>query len=509
MVPSISVVGSVADSGFNPKWISGLQLWYDAADSNTLFSGSTGSTLATPSGSVGRWEDKSGNNWHATQSAVANQPLRITGSLFNGLDTVRFDGNDTLVLASQAYGVTKNKNEVSFFVVAATDRKASNGDFLYISTGTSANTGRLVLRNLGVSRVQPLIRRLDTSPATNLNYYRVVPSGSLNLYSLRMKFNVSASSFVANGTEQPLSTNNVPASWSGSIENTDSGVINIGSTNATANFMQGNMGEILFYDRYLTDIERRSIERYLLRKWNIRSYDQKTSSSIDIFTSVDLYLDANNPASNPGSGTTWNDLSGNNRNATLTNGASFAVSESISYVDCDSTNEYVDCGSILNYTSSDFSLSCWARVTTGNSSTFNTILLTNAQNSGEGYLLYVASDNTVINNQILCITYQAAANQINTTLPQGSLGNSWIFYSLVRVSNRVKLYINGVYAQSTVTSITNPVASTSTFTAGAFIGGNQASLVKIGMIIAHSKSLNDQEVLELYNFTKNKYKIVD
>lgn len=509
MVPNVSVIGSVADSGFNPKWISGLQLWFDAADSNTLFSNSTGSTLATPSGSVGRWEDKGPNLWHATQSVAANQPIRITGSLFNGLDTLRFDGVNDNLRISQSLNIATNISESTFFVVATSEVKGTAGDLFFINNG-SGNTPRIVLRTGGSGVIRPLFRRLDGDANYPYATVNISTTGSnmLNCYSVGVKFNPSSSYYYANGSFLIFS-GSLPSSWTGSTSNTTSSFVSIGSQGGTGNYLQGNMGEIIYYNKYLNDIERRAIERYLLRKWNIRSYDQKTSSSIDIFTNVELYLDANNSISNPGSGTTWNDLSGNNRNATLTNGASFAISESINYVDCDGTNEYIDCGNILNYTSENFSLSCWARITTGNSSTFNTILLTNAQSSGQGYLLYVSSDNTAINNQPVFITYQASTNQLNTTNAPALLGNRWVFYSLVREGNIVRIYMNGVYAQLTTTNIINPVTSTGVLTAGAFTGGNQASLVKIGMIIAHSKSLSNQEVLELYNFTKTKYNIID
>ena len=49
-------------------------------------------------------------------------------------------------------------------------------------------------------------------------------------------------------------------------------------------------------------------------------------STIDIVKgSIDLLLDAANPNSYPGSGTTWTDLSGNGRNGTLTNGPTFTA----------------------------------------------------------------------------------------------------------------------------------------------------------------------------------------
>ena len=54
-----------------------------------------------------------------------------------------------------------------------------------------------------------------------------------------------------------------------------------------------------------------------------------------------LYLDAANTKSYPGSGTTWYDLSGNNKNPTLTNGPTFN-SDNLGSIVLDGTNDYVE-----------------------------------------------------------------------------------------------------------------------------------------------------------------------
>lgn len=51
-----------------------------------------------------------------------------------------------------------------------------------------------------------------------------------------------------------------------------------------------------------------------------------------------LHLDAANVKSYPGSGTVWNDLSGNKRNGTLTNGPTY----NSNYMSFDGSNDYVD-----------------------------------------------------------------------------------------------------------------------------------------------------------------------
>jgi len=76
-----------------------------------------------------------------------------------------------------------------------------------------------------------------------------------------------------------------------------------------------------------------------------------------------LALDAGNIKSYPRSGTTWNDLAGNNT-GTLTNGPTFTTSsrESISF---DGTNDYVDVTNQANFNFADttFTVAIWLQTT--------------------------------------------------------------------------------------------------------------------------------------------------
>jgi hypothetical protein len=56
-----------------------------------------------------------------------------------------------------------------------------------------------------------------------------------------------------------------------------------------------------------------------------------------------LYLDAANQKSYPGTGTTWNDLSGNGNNGTLVNGPTFNSDNNGSIV-FDGVDDYVNFG---------------------------------------------------------------------------------------------------------------------------------------------------------------------
>ena len=72
-----------------------------------------------------------------------------------------------------------------------------------------------------------------------------------------------------------------------------------------------------------------------------------------VTTGLQLYLDAGNASSYPGSGTAWTDLSGNSRDGTLTNGPTYSDTNGGSIV-FDGTNDFVQCTGSLTVTAATF-----------------------------------------------------------------------------------------------------------------------------------------------------------
>ena len=71
-----------------------------------------------------------------------------------------------------------------------------------------------------------------------------------------------------------------------------------------------------------------------------------------------LALDAGNPKSYPGSGTTWTDLSGRGNNGTLTNGPTYSSANggSLSF---DGVDDYVNCGNNTVLSPAELTLFCF------------------------------------------------------------------------------------------------------------------------------------------------------
>jgi len=95
-----------------------------------------------------------------------------------------------------------------------------------------------------------------------------------------------------------------------------------------------------------------------------------------VTTGLQLYLDAGNASSYSGSGTAWNDLSGNSRNGTLTNGPTYSATNGGSIV-FDGSNDYVQCSGSLTVTAATFVT--WIR-RNGTQGTYDGILVSRGTN---------------------------------------------------------------------------------------------------------------------------------
>lgn len=111
-------------TGFNPRSISGLALWLDAADSGTITTG-TG---------VSEWRDKSATGSKWAQTTGNEQPATGTQTL-NGKNVLVFDGsNDSL----SAVTPLSTSMPLSFFIVQRIVTKTSFGMTYTTSTTSDA-----------------------------------------------------------------------------------------------------------------------------------------------------------------------------------------------------------------------------------------------------------------------------------------------------------------------------------------------------------------------------------
>jgi hypothetical protein len=213
-------------SGFNPRSISGLNGWWDAADASTV-------TIST---GVSEWRDKSGNARHAAQTIGNNQP-GYTNTL-NGKNTLTFDGsNDSLLTTSfslsQPYSVFCVARRVTGGAQSIYHRPgdgpvlATFGGVFYIFAGTALN---------------------GPTQDTNWHIFHAEHSGASSIF--RMDGDQKAS---GNAGTQAISQG-----------------LRFGADGAgTVQFLNGDIAEILLYNVIASTAQRNVILSYLKKKWGL------------------------------------------------------------------------------------------------------------------------------------------------------------------------------------------------------------------------------------------------
>jgi hypothetical protein len=211
-------------------------------------------------------------------------------------------------------------------------------------------------------------------------------------------------------------------------------------------------------------------------------FNKRTLPIAMITTGLILNLDASNSASYPGSGTSWNDISGNNNNALL-NGAVFSKVSGVSYFTC-GTN----CISANITKSASMTFSVWAK-----SSNFaaSTMLFNSGANAvGPDLLFYSYS--------IFWNVYDGTASPF-TFLPSPTISN-WHNYTVVNdAASNAKLYIDGVFKAS---ALYRSNTATTTLSIGGGGGNSNKWVGEIANFQAYNRVLAASEVAQNFNSLK-------
>ena len=223
-----------------------------------------------------------------------------------------------------------------------------------------------------------------------------------------------------------------------------------------------------------------------------------------------LHLDAGDSSSYPGSGTTWSDLTANNADATLQNGASYSSSDG-GFIDFDGTNDHATvteasfASSTLFNGSNAFSICLWANIDSfpsSNSHTVSPVLFKAAKRS----VFYTIGDGSPTDKLGLRVNI---SNTWSTPVLSNSLSlNTW--YNICTTydpSSGFILYQNGssVDTSSTTGSITNILPVTNTEIAAYTTSSGRYYDGSISSVLVYNKALTSTEVSHNYNQIKSRY----
>jgi len=222
----------------------------------------------------------------------------------------------------------------------------------------------------------------------------------------------------------------------------------------------------------------------------------KVQSSI-VTNGLVLQLDASNAASYPGSGTVWNDISGNNNHGTLISGVTYSSSNGGTMVFQGSDNNRVQTN--LSPTFTDFSIGIWYK---DNGSNAYARLIDNDYAGG----FWLGRNAGVLNSWGGGVQEPGMPYGIFLTLADAQ----WHFIVSVRSGTTHTIYGDGVTNKVTNTVsgalLTNPFIAIGSHTGG--LGGMWASQVfkgSLSQVFVYNRALTEAEILQIFNATKAKY----
>ena len=299
-------------SQFVPTSIGGCQIWLDAADSATFTL--NGSTVST-------WIDKTGNGFNVSQATAGSQPtLGSNEVVFNGSTSLQYSGSVGIFGKSYtSYVIHTPTNNTSYLQGIISIKDSTTGFDFEIGQFYAWVSGGSIYHQFTATVNSKTILGINSTTSLGLNY-------SIN--------------------GQPLT-----AGGAGWFSVSAGSLLLIGNSQYSATGFIGTINEYLLFTRTLTATEHNQITGYLAWKWGSQSslpsnHPFKNAAPIGVtnpagisrpanvlpipsivctpirtyfLVTADLmfHVDAGNPASYPGSGSTWFDLTTSGLNVTL------------------------------------------------------------------------------------------------------------------------------------------------------------------------------------------------
>lgn len=210
-----------------------------------------------------------------------------------------------------------------------------------------------------------------------------------------------------------------------------------------------------------------------------------------------LCLDAKDPNSYSGSGSTWSDVSSNGNNGTITSpGPTYSSS---GYFDFDgSTGRSINIANDSSLNPSYVTLSCWVKF---DSVAVNRQLIAKRASASAGaYWLYVSAS-----NQFMFDTYEnSTQNRLSTTYSF----STGVWYNIVGTfspGSKIQ-YVNASSVNSTTNTASLLTGYTTDIKLGLDTSANQYPLDgQMANVMIYNRGLSAAEVLQNYNAQKSRF----
>lgn len=223
-----------------------------------------------------------------------------------------------------------------------------------------------------------------------------------------------------------------------------------------------------------------------------------------------LALDAANPKSYPGTGTTWTDLSGNSINGTLINSPSYDSSEngSLSFNGTNSFISFSNTNTIHFLNRSPYSFEIWAYPRTNTTNAYPGFINreSNPGTGRDGYNFYYTKVGITSGFNYIATERFGTGTVTNNglTLSDAVFFNNWHCFCVVYDGNNLILYRNKILINSL--SSTHNITNTSASLTIGQRGGNYSDS-KIPIVKFYNRALTLQEVSQNFDSTRSRYGI--
>lgn len=246
-----SIFAQIATSNSVVGDMEGVALWVETVSNDSF------DPVPSDGGSIGQWKDLHPNNPSASTFTVSHGSPTYRASGINGRPAIEFDGNDGFMTAhSSALALI---GDMTFFVVFSVDSTSRPGSvFVSKTVGNSSRPYDFNVYNNylnfwvgnGVTETRPIFTTNSVSQADTGYIF------SFTKHPTTATLHINGTLFDTKSWTQTGADGATPL------------YIGIrGAINAVG--MDGKIGEIIMFNRALTDEEREDVDDYLKAKWGI------------------------------------------------------------------------------------------------------------------------------------------------------------------------------------------------------------------------------------------------
>ena len=252
----------------------GLSLHLDAADASTILD-SDGTNIdgvggdSSFDGSIARWVDKSGQDNDVVQVDMADRPGLST---INGLTALDYDGNGDFLEDDDAETYLNGLNGITIFKVFQSNLQGvDNG--LFTTDTPSGRDDRLALRYDAVGFSSGASEVLKAGMSTTSGDTSIETSDSSTSLSPQMvSMSWQSGGAISIHIDGTADTPSAPSgSQAGLLSDITTLLVGKGTKDETAtSSWDGQIAEMIIYNRTLTATETDDVENYLASKWGVQ-----------------------------------------------------------------------------------------------------------------------------------------------------------------------------------------------------------------------------------------------